>query len=165
VGASDIELDWNTPTNSRAWADGYASASSGISYFNYGDANGCPTTGTGNCVAPHHTWTMEDVWYVSWGNSAKPLPVPEIYYNAPPGPPTHAQRWANLATLHSTNPMFIPGALTQWQACRDPGRTCDPGYNTPVQAWQQLMDALYNVAADPSTVQNILYSSDITWQN
>ncbi len=64
--------------------------------------------------------------------------------------------------------MKIPAALTTWQAyidkpC-DPTTPCDPT-NTPVQAWQQMVDGLYGVAADPNTVQNILYSSDITWQN
>jgi hypothetical protein len=163
VGAIDIELDvprgWATPLNARAWVDGYASMSGG-SYYNYGDAQGCPTTGTGPCA---NGWTQGDVWYVSWGNAANPLPVPEIYY----GPTTtQARQWANLATLYGTA-MFIPGALTQWQACRDPGRSCptDPNTNTPVQAWKKLMDALYTVIPDPNTVQNVLYSSDITWQN
>lgn len=161
VGAIDIEIGWNTPTNSRAWVDGYASASP-VNYYNYGDAQGCPTAGTGSC---DFGWTQEDVWYVSWGNAAHPQPVPEIYFNAPPGPPTHAQRWATLATLHSTSPMLIPGVLTEWQACQDPNRTCASGYNTPLQAWQQMMDALYAVTTDPNTVQKVLYSSDITWQN
>ncbi len=166
VGAIDIELDvpdgWATPLNARAWVDGYASTSL-VSYYNYGDAQGCPTTGTGPC---DNGWTQQDVWYVSWGSPANPLPVPEIYYNAPPGPPTHAQRWATLATLYSANPMFIPGVLTEWQACRDPNQSCAPGYNAPVQAWQQMMDALHAVTPDPTAVlQSILYSSDITWQN
>lgn len=163
VGAIDIELDvpagWATPLNARAWVDGYASTSP-VSYYNYGDAQGCPTMGTGPCV---NGWTQEDIWYVSWGNAANPLPVPEIYFNLPPGPPTNARQWANLATLYGA-PMFIPGVLTTWGACNDVGG-CTPPTNSPPQAWQQMMDALYTVISDPNTVQNVLYSSDITWQN
>ncbi len=162
VGASDIEVGWNPPGLSRAWVDAYASTSQGIRYYNYGDAQGCPTTGTGPCDLG---WTQEDIWYVSWGSAANPLPVPEIYFNAPPGPPSNARQWVTLAALHGGAPMFIPGVLTQWQACQDPGRKCDRGYNTPIQAWRQTMDALYAVTPDPNTGQNVLFSSDITWQN
>ncbi len=165
AGAIDIELDvrrgWATPANARAWVDGYASTSP-VSYYNYGDAQGCPTAGIGPCS---NGWAQEDVWYVSWGNPANPLPVPQIYRTDS----SQAQQWSALAAygnaVHGTE-VFIPAALTQWQACRDPGRNC-PGRlrNTPVQAWYQLMDALYAVIPDPNAVQNILYSSDITWQN
>jgi hypothetical protein len=92
------------------------------------------------------------------------LPVPEIYFNVPPGQPTNARQWANLATLHGS-PMFIPAVLSQWAACNDVVGGCTPATNTPVQAWQQMMDTLYAVIPDPNTVQNVLYSSDITWQN
>lgn len=161
IGASDIEIGYNTPANSRAWVDGYASTSP-VNYFNYGDAAGCPATGTGPC---DQGWTQEDVWYVSWGNSASPLPVPQIYRTDG----AQAWQWTALAvygnTVHGTE-KFIPAALTQWQACRDPGKKCDASLkNTPVQAWYQLMNGLHGAASDPTTVQNVLYSSDITWQN
>jgi hypothetical protein len=161
VGASDIEMAYNTPARSRAWVDGYASISP-VSYYNYGDAAGCPTTGTGPCS---NGWTQEDVWYVSWGNIANSLPVPQIYRTDG----VQARQWAALAvygsTVHGTE-RFIPAALTQWQACRDPNRTCPALLrNTPLQGWQQTMDSLHAVSPDPTAVQSILYSSDITWQN
>mgnify|MGYP001558791066 CR=1 FL=1 len=161
VGASDIEVSFNTPANSRAWADGYAS-SAPVGYYNYGDAQGCPTTGTGPCS---NGWTQEDIWYLSWGGPANPLPVPQIYRTDG----IQARQWVSLAaygyTAHGTE-RFIPAALTQWQACRDPGRKCAASIrNTPIRAWQQLMDRLHDIVSDPTTVQNILYSSDITWQN
>jgi len=93
------------------------------------------------------------------------MPVPQIYYNAPPKSPTQAQRWTTLATLDISAPKFILGALTEWQACQDPKRSCSPGYNAPVQAWQQVMDELYTLIPDPNMVQKVIYSSDITWQN
>ncbi|MHB8455881.1 MAG: hypothetical protein ACYDDO_14575 [Acidiferrobacterales bacterium] len=163
VGASDIELAWNSPTVSRAWVDGYSSTSS-VSYYNYGDAQGCPPAGT-SCT---NGWTQQDVWYVSWGNPANPLPVPEIYFNAPPKSSSNALQWATLATLNGT-PQLIAGALTEWQACRDPGHKCKKktlkAANTPLQAFQETMNALYGVISNPNNVQNVLYSSDITYQN
>jgi probable HAF family extracellular repeat protein len=161
VGASDIEIGFNTPANSRAWVDGYAS-SSPVNYYNYGDAQECPTSGAGPCG---NGWTQEDVWYVSWGSPANPLPVPEIYRTDG----AQARQWTALAaygrSVHGVDP-FIPAALTQWQACRDPGRRCNASIrNTPAGAWYQLMNGLYGIAPDPTTAQNILYSSDITWQN
>ncbi|MHB8456055.1 MAG: hypothetical protein ACYDDO_15520 [Acidiferrobacterales bacterium] len=113
-------------------------------------------------------WTQQDVWYVSWGNPANPLPVPEIYFNAPRKSPTNALQWATLATLNGT-PQWIEGALTEWQACRDPGHMCKKKTlkvaNTPLQAFQEMMNALYGAITDPNTVQKVLYSSDVTWQN
>jgi len=159
VGASDIEMNYNPPARSRAWVDGYASTSP-VMYYNYGDAAGCPPVGTCN-----NGWTEEDIWYVSWGNAARPFPVPQIYLTNG----AQARQWQALAaygrTTHGTE-VFIPAALTQWQACRDPNRTCRPSErNTPVQAWYQMMNVLHGVVGDPIRVQNILYSSDITWQN
>ena len=156
VGASDIEMDYSPPFRSRRWVDGYASTSP-VMYYNYGDAAGCPRCNNG--------WTLEDVWYVSWGNPVRPLPVPQIYNTGG----AQARHWQAVATYgratHGTE-AFIPAALTQWQACRDPNRYCDPTIrNTPVQAWYQLMNMLHVVVGDPTRVQNILYSSDITWQN
>lgn len=168
VGAIDIEpggvpnTGWSSPTVTRAWVDGYSSTSP-VRYYNYGSADGCQTTGTSPC---NNGWTPEDLWYVSWGSPANPLPVPEIYYNAPPLQPVNALQWINLATLHGGAPMNVPGVLSEWQACNDdPDQTCSAGYNTPLQAWQQMMDALHTVSPDPTAVQSILYSSDITWQN
>jgi probable HAF family extracellular repeat protein len=163
VGASDMELGWNSPATTRGWVDGFA-LTPNVKYINYGDAQGCPNKGTGPC-AKHYNWTQGDVQYISWDNSASFGPVPEIYYNVPPARPHNALQWANLATLNSSMPRFIPGAITTWQACQDrPGDCTDPT-NTPLQAWQQLMDALYD--ANPSMapiVQKMLYSTDITWQ-
>jgi hypothetical protein len=164
AGASDIELMFSPPAIARAWVDGYKSASPIIEFFNYGDAAGCPPR-----LACINGWTQADIFYVSWGNppsgDGRSFPVPEIYFNAPPSTdPVNAKQWVNIATLYSSNsPMYIPAVLTQWQACLD-SPPCDPT-NTPVQAWQPTMNLLYGVAADPTTVQNILYSSDITWQN
>lgn len=147
-GANDIELDWNSVANSRAWVDGYTSAYQGESYFyNYGDAAGCPPYGSCD-----NGWRQEDVWYVSWG-APPAYPVPEIYNNAT------AQEWYRISLYGYTNhgqAVQILGTLTQWAAA---GYCCT---NTPEQGWQQMMNALNG---DSRTRQDIPYSTDITWQN
>ncbi len=147
-GANDIELNWNSVANSRAWVDGYSSAYQDASYFyNYGDAAGCPPYGSCN-----NGWTQEDVWYTSWG-SLPAYPVPEIYN------PATAQEWYRISLYGYTNhggAVQILGTLTQWAAA---GYCCT---NPPDQGWQQMTDA---VNGDPRTAQVIPYSTDITWAN
>jgi hypothetical protein len=173
AGANDIELLFNPREIAHAWVDAYKNVSPSIGFYNYGDAAMCPPRA--GCA---NGWTQADIFDVSWTDppgslshtgDGRSFPVPEIYANAPPSiDPVNARQWVNIATLYSpSSPMNIPAVLTQWQACIDrPMPPCDPlAKNTPVQAWQQTMDLLYGVAADPNTVQNILYSSDITWRN
>lgn len=168
VGAIDIEQGkrgdadgWSSPSLARAWVDGYASTSRGVGYINYGSADGCPTRGAGPC---NNGWTQDDVIYVSWGNTASIGPVPQIYFNVPPGRPSNALQWATLATRGAGRPRFFPGSMTQWQACRDRPRSCPNPTNTTVQGWQQLMDALHDASPDLAPlVQRKLYSTDITW--
>jgi hypothetical protein len=148
-GANDIEMDWNSVANSRAWVDGYADNSVGESYlYNYGDAAGCPPYGRCN-----NGWSQEDVWYVSWG-SPPAYPVPEIYTNGT------AQEWYRISLYGYTNhgrAVQILGTLTQWAASGYSSRTY-----SPAQGWQQLTNLLN---ADSRTRQNIPYSTDITWSN
>jgi probable HAF family extracellular repeat protein len=63
VGASDMELKWNSPSITKTWANCYATTAP-VGYYNYGDANGCPTTGFGSCYTG---WTVDDVWEISFG--------------------------------------------------------------------------------------------------
>lgn len=158
-GASDIELDWNSPTNTKAWLAGYGSqAEAPLLYF--GDAAGCPfdavpglTCGTAN----YPEWTMDDVWYVSWGFEPS-LPLPLIYLTSG----VHAQQWATLSQYAYDNHgarMDITGVFTQWQACEQ-WHTCDDTDNTPEEAFWQLSNELNE---NPETAQELDWSTDIRW--
>jgi len=70
-GGSDIEVGYSSPSTAYSWVNGYSSGFSSPYYlYNYGDAQGCPTSGTtsspGSCS---NSWTQENVEYVSWGAS------------------------------------------------------------------------------------------------
>jgi hypothetical protein len=158
-----MELDWNTPANTRAWVDGYASAYQGTAWlYNYGDCGRCrsdgvilPVPGSG----ANSGWTQEDVWYISWG-AGPAWAIPEIYNTLG----TNARQWQNIVLYSRVNhgsPMGIKGTLTQWQACQD-RPPCAGTNNTPDQGWSQLWNALN---ADPRTAQDVPWSTDITWQN
>lgn len=146
-GANDIELDWNSVSNSRAWIQGY-SAVGGI-YYDTGDAAGCPPAG--GC---DNGWTMEDVWYKSWG-APPAYPVPEIYRTDG----GNAQQWYQVSLYgynHHGGAVPILATLTQWAAA---GNCCT---NKPAQGWQQMQTALNS---NSRTTNSIPYSTDITWAN
>jgi len=165
AGANDMELDWNTPTATRAWVDGYSSVV-GASYYlyNFGDAAGCPSdrTPSGNdCgTATHPEWTVEDVYHISWGAQSA-IPLPQIYRNDG----TNARQWYRLslyAADRDGDPMILAGSLTQLGACREKG--CNTSVdNTPSEGWAQLFTALNT--NDVRTAQHLPWSTDIRFSN
>jgi hypothetical protein len=129
-GANDIE-DWGgsaTTTQAYNWYNGYSSVSS-LNYADYGSANGCPTNTSDTC---EYGWTQGDYYNLSWGLTLA-YPLPEIYYNVPPGSPVNAEQWANISVygqgvhgnLEPCGPMdehdLAPNSLTASQAWPDLG--------------------------------------------
>jgi hypothetical protein len=154
VGGLDSELDWNPPSVTRAWVDGYDSANDWL-YLNFGDAAGCPPAGSCN-----GGWDYEDIWYVSWGNPAA-WPMPEVYNELG----TQAAQWERInvwAVETQEVRMDFRGSLAQHQACLDLGSACPGVDNTADEAWSQLYRALNSHS---STAQPLRWSSDISWRN
>jgi len=170
AGAADFEPDWGHAALLRQWVAGYASIPNSKYYF-YGSCDGCPQVtrdAAGNSVAGYtpilasgSDWTLDDVWYLSYG--ARPAwPVPEIYETSG----KHARQWQNIddwaatcTIIPYTNTLCEPlrlgtnrnmrfaGAMTQYQACIDNGG-CDPTLdNSPPAGWRLLWQALN----DPNT--------------
>ena len=156
-GGNDMEPSWNTASATRAWVDGYAAVYVKPSYlYNYGSCDGCAFKQCPSCT-PNNHWTVEDIWYVSYG-AAPAWPVPEIYLTNG----VHADQWYRIAlygvNTHASLMQFI-ASLTQWQACQTNG-PCVSVDNTPVQGWTQLFTALN---ANPLTSQTTGYLTDISW--
>jgi hypothetical protein len=153
AGANDIELAWNGPAVTRAWVRGYQSVAE-WPFYDYGDAGGCPPAGP----ACHGGWTLEDLWYVSWG-ARLALPLPEVY--TPSG--SQARQWANLSLFsyrrHGSRMHFV-GVLSQHTACAQSADSCWGMNNRPERAWRQLHDLLNG---DQRTAQPLAWSSDISW--
>jgi hypothetical protein len=162
LGASDIEIAWNSPIITRDWVEGYNAFNSYL-FYNYGDAQGCPIGRTyGVNRYCDNGWYMEDVWYVSYGAGAsKPLPL--IYATGG----ENAYQWYSLSAYAYDKygfKMDIKGSVTQYQACIQTDITwCQEHYvdNTPAQGYNQLLTAL-NV--EPFTAQNLKWATDMKWQ-
>jgi hypothetical protein len=152
TGANDIEPGWSGPKAARAWVRGYDSVNH-WPYYDFGGAGGCPPFG--DCLG---SWTLEDVWYVSWG-AAPAIPLPEIYTKSG----ISARQWYNLSVYSAVrhdSPMTIAGVMSQHRAC---GQTPDPCIgvnNTPPRAWRQLTRLLNR---DRRTAQSIRWVTDISW--
>jgi hypothetical protein len=153
VGANDIEPGWRGPVATRRWIRGYSTRTR-MPYYDYGGAAGCPPYD--NCLGD---WTMEDVWYVSWG-SGLGIPLPEVYAESG----VNARQWYQLSLYAYRNhgePMQIAGVMSQTGACR--GHTgCAGLRNSPDRAFAQLYRALN---ADRRTAQPLRWVTDITWRN
>jgi len=159
IGATDIEMSWNTVYNSKQWVDGYVKSHQ-YALYNYGDAGGCPSSGS-TSGACNNGWTTADVYYVSYGASAANFPIPEIYRTDG----IQANQWKHISLYGAVNKgkaLYFPGVLTQWQACNEVGG-CTGINNTPSTGWTQLYNA---INSDSRTAQsNITYSTDISWNN
>jgi len=155
-GASDIEVGWGTPEWSHAWVDGYDEANQ-YPLLHFGDAAGCPSSESSTSTSCGLNWTMEDVWYVSWG-APPSLPLPLIYRTDG----IQAKQWAHLSRYsvnqHSTR-MEFTGVFTQSQACEQAG-TCESTDNKPYQAYRQLSSELNKY---PETAMELMWKTDIRW--
>lgn len=137
VGGNDMETNFRSPSEARAWVDGYSST--GIyPVYNYGDASGCPLyypstepeyqSGIVAQQCDAQGWTQEDVYYVSWG-SLRAYPFPEIYNTQG----ANAQQWFRIALYKNLvygSTMEFRGSLAQYTACED-GRRSDNRSITP----------------------------------
>jgi hypothetical protein len=124
-GANDMELDWNSYATTKAWEDGYQSATS-LYLFDYGDLAGCPPYGSCD-----NGWSQSSVWYKSWGLKDA-IPLPEIYYSS------QASEWyqASLySALHEPNGKYkFEGTMTQYAACGSCTYSPAAGYNALTNA-------------------------------
>jgi len=157
--ASDIELGYSTPGKVSSWLGGYTSANRTHSTFNYGDAQGCPQSGTTNvpkACSGQPGWTQDEVI-----NNTLFL-LPEIYSTAG----GNAKQWQQLILYNYLRYNFKTvafGATSQKQACDQRGGCQALGIdNTPAQAWTQLRDRL---ASDPRTLTvDPYFSTDFRWR-
>jgi hypothetical protein len=124
AAGSDMEPSWNGPVSTRQLILG-ANAQGFGRYFDYGSADGCPTSGSsGSC---NNGWAVSDLAYVSQSGVASSLP--EIY----PPLSTLAAQWTvirrNWNNNHSSSYGFsgITGAPGYAQAGWDDLNNDNPG--------------------------------------
>ncbi len=165
AGASDMELGFNTPGNTRSWVDGYDSVVfnpvTGIAFnlYSIGDAAGCYPY-YGQCGTPTYSWSQEDLWYISYGcHSCYPLPM--IYSEW-----KHAEQWLYLSKYakqtHGFKIMF-KGTTTQYKACSQRPNDVTCPTNEANLGYQQLFTVLNSDPETSITQADLKWSTDMKW--
>ncbi len=181
-GAVDMEQDWNTAANSRAWVRGYGGVSGAPPLYNFGTCEGCnagfsymtscayhagqycniPSAG----IILNNSWSVDDVYYVSYGNSIA-QPLPEIYGDV------FAREWAYVALYGTANdPQRVPdahgfvfaGELTQCVADLGPNAPDGLGY-PPSKGFGAVWNWLFNQPWAPYIIQAPRWSTDIGYEH
>lgn len=187
--AMDIEPGYGVPNDVVGWVQGYDGVPGRFRYYNVGSCDSCPyiygSHDHRDWQLPNG-WNLDQLWYVSYGPVSAHV-VPEIYtrVDAPYNyyPAHEAYQWQYLKYWGITcsggclpsQPPFnqwrainFEGAITQYDACNDPAnpgaQACRDNYqdNTPAQGWILFWDAL---ASDGLTLQNLSWSTDMTWKH
>ena len=164
VGGIDAELKWSSSALAEQWIQGFRNAGGSLWLADFGDANGCHTSGaTATPSACYPGWNQDDVLYAALGgfDLSHSLPFPEIYSTAG----GNAKQWQQILLYahlaYGIDAQYLlAGPLTQFGACSQekPGK-CEGIDNTPQQAWQQLNQYL---GRDSRTASPLLNSIDIS---
>jgi len=158
-GGMDIEQTppFGTAAATRAWVDGYSAAYRPPSlYYNFGSCDGCPYVAPCPTCQLAQDWSVNDVWYVTYGTVAN-YPLPDIYNS------TNAAQWYQMSLYGYTNhggSMVFWGSMTEYGACQQRDH-CAGINNMPSTGYVELYNALN---ADPKTAQTLKWSTDINWQ-
>jgi len=152
AGANDLEsFGFTSSMNAavKAWVNGYNATNQTLAMYNFGAADGCPSTTPPAATSCNAGLQAETIWYVSWYGSD--FPLPEIYNTKG----TNAGQWRFLdhysVTAHGGK-MDFTGVTTQWHACGSPaapalGSAC----NKPGDGFKQLYEALNNDSVTTDT--------------
>lgn len=173
AGAIDMEIGWNTASDSLPWVDGYESVNN-WPYIDFGDAAGCPVDQTGPANEPctgGPGWTVQNAWYKAAG-PASARAVPQILRTDE----TNAKQWRRLS-LYGANVkspsdrINFVGSITIHGECVDNGPTRDPDNQYPdcppsidnkaPEGWRQLQSWI-NLSAE--TRMGVRWSTDIQYE-
>jgi hypothetical protein len=155
--ANDLEPGWGPAGQARAWVDGFVRATTSIRLWNFGSADGCPTTA--NKIVCGNNWTIDDVVWVSGQAGPNIVMVPQIHTKTG----TQARQWARIAARAKTLGVSIrfPGMSVQTAACTQVRGGCPTTGVSAWDGWTQLRTAL---DALPETVGTPLGAPvDIRW--
>jgi hypothetical protein len=125
AAAGDMEPAWDGQLITKQLVNG-DTAQGWALYYDYGSADGCPTSGSsGSCA---NGWTVGDVAYVSYHGAA--VPLPEIYYSVNPDQWTvvrrgwdaaHSDPYTFWGTTGTTGVGLTPQAGWEALGARNPG--------------------------------------------
>jgi hypothetical protein len=138
AGANDLEPGWGPSGQARAWVDGFVRAEPSIRLWNFGSADGCPTTTTK--ITCGNNWTIDDVIWVSAHAGPNIVVVPQIHTTTG----TLARQWARIMVRAKSMgvSMTIAGVSVQTAACAQVRGGCPTTGVSAWDAWQQMRTAV-----------------------
>ena len=163
-GGFDNEVSFGTAANTLGQMNGFYSINGNFGY-DYGDAAGCPLSGTANCITvsdrndgTNNVWTVDQRFQMAWG-LARSFSIPQIYTTSN----TMAAEWGNLARYgahYLSNSIWFSGTLSQLLVCQEQNHppTCSGAENSPSTSWTTLEN---QVNSEADTAQTIAGSYDI----
>jgi hypothetical protein len=157
-GAVDIEPGWGPPGQARAWVDGFVQAAPDARLWNFGSADGCPQSVSGDLTC-NNGWTIDDVLWVSSHAGKNVVAMPQIHTQSG----SQARQWARLAAraLNMGRELRLGSFTVQTSACKQVRRGCP---KTGVSAWDAYMQLRAYLDANPITVSYPLGAPmDIRW--
>lgn len=136
--ANDLEPGWGPAGQARAWVDGFVRTTTSIRLWNFGSADGCPTTASR--IVCGNNWTIDDVVWVSAQAGPNLVVVPQIHTKTG----TQARQWARIASRAKTLGVTIKfaGMSVQTAACTQVKGGCPTTGVSAWDGWQQLRTAL-----------------------
>lgn len=146
--ANDLEPGWGPSGQARAWVDGFVRTEPTIRLWNFGSADGCPTSATK--IICGNNWTIDDIVWVSAQAGPNIVVVPQIHTASG----TLARQWARIMSRARTMgvTMTIAGVSVQTAACTQVRGGCPTTGVSAWDAWQQMrtaVDALPDIANSP----------------
>ncbi|MFM7093245.1 MAG: hypothetical protein ACKOYL_01615, partial [Actinomycetota bacterium] len=136
--ANDLEPGWGPAGQARAWVDGFVRATTSIRLWNFGSADGCPTTA--NKFVCGNNWTIDDVIWVSAQAGPNLVVVPQIHTKTG----SQARQWARIASRATSLGVTVKfgGMSVQTAACTQVKGGCPTTGISAWDGWQQLRTAL-----------------------
>ena len=146
--ANDLEPGWGPAGQARAWVDGFVRTTTSIRLWNFGSADGCPTTA--NKIVCGNNWTIDDVIWVSAQAGPNLVVVPQIHTKTG----SQARQWARIASRAKALGVTVKfgGMSVQTAACTQVKGGCPTTGVSAWDGWQQLrssLDALDDVRSTP----------------
>ena len=146
--ANDLEPGWGPAGQARAWVDGFVRTTTSIRLWNFGSADGCPTTAAK--IVCGNNWTIDDVVWVSAQAGPNLVVVPQIHTKTG----SQARQWARIASRAKSLGVTVKfgGMSVQTAACKQVKAGCPTTGISAWDGWQQLrgaLDALDDVRGTP----------------
>ncbi len=136
-GGDDVEATYSSWYDESQWIGGFEQGGPGVLYYDYGDAAGCPQSGspspTAVCQTPTSSWQVQDFYWAAYGAGGSQA-MPEIYYWP------NALEWNAISHMSGSSRGLIHFSAITSEATACSERGCVAGYTNPGSAWSDFLN-------------------------